>query len=470
MKSKNLLLTILFSVVFGTTIFAQVGNTNIYFPESVQVVGTFNGYSTTPYGTDYRTTTYRTVSTVSSTAKPTDGRGQWATTINVATSGGDVTPANLAGGGGNGGGFLFISGPSTSRFNNKWAFSGVAQATLNTVNNGVKEGAKDMGIDMSTPGYYTFVMNDAGYVDTKFFIGRTSAAPVTVARTSQTVNGDNSITVSITTSAALSSEAVYVRYVTDAASDFSGTTATSIVAATGSGTSYTATIPAPASSTTIKYYIFTSTATGLATAAESDKSLSVIRYDDNSGANYTTPIVLPINLQFFTGTSNNEAVSLNWKTSVEINANNFNIEKLTNSTWNTIGTVAAQNIGGSNYSFIDNAPDNGSNTYRLKLVDKDGTSNYSAAITINAQVTSGLKLYPTLVNSNSINIVFNEQKAGKATIKVTALNGKVLQQNTVNVNEGNMVLQQTLPLLTKGNYVVTVSTAKTQKTFTIVVQ
>ena len=75
-----------------------------------------------------------------------------------------------------------------------------------------------------------------------------------------------------------------------------------------------------------------------------------------------------------------------------------------------------------------------------------------------------------MVNSNSINIVFNEQKAGKATIKVTALNGKVLQQNTVNVNEGNMVLQQTLPLLTKGNYVVTVSTAKTQKTFTIVVQ
>lgn len=465
MKCKFLLSTMLFSVAFTTVSFAQ----NVFSGERVQVVGSFNGYGTTPYGTDYRTTTYRTLSTTAT--NPNDGRGQWATTINVAATGGDVVPINMAGGGGNG--FLFISGPTSSAFQNKWVFNGVGQAAINGVNSTVYNGSTDMGLDMSTPGFYTFVMNDFGYSasdNTKFFVARTDAAPVNVTRTSEVVNVDGTITVNIVTSAVPSTgEQVYVRYVYGIASDFSGATPTDGVRATGSGTAYTAIIPAPLTSTTVKYYVFTSTATNLGSASEIDRSLSVIRYDDNAKANYITPIVLPIGLKYFNGVSNSESISLKWKTSTEQNANSFDIEKLTNN-WTKIGTVSAANVSGTSYEFTDNAVANGSNTYRLKLVDKDGKSSYSAAITINAQVTSGLKVYPTLVNTNSINVVFNEQKAGKATIKVTALNGKVLQQNTVNVNAGNMVLQQTLPLLTRGNYLVTINTAQAKKTFTILVQ
>lgn len=466
MKCKFLLSTLLFSLVSSTALHAQ----NVFSGEPVQVVGSFNGYATTPYSSDYRTSAYRKVSTT--TANPKDGRGQWATTINVAATGGDVTPTNMVGGGGNG--FLFISGPSTSRFQNKWVFSGVGQAAINGINDCVYQGSTDMGLDMSTPGYYTFVMNDFGYsasADTKFFVARTDAAPVTVTRTSQIINADGTIIVNIATNTAPSiGEQIFVRYVYGAASDFSGSTATDGVRATGNGTTYTATIPAPPSSTTVYYYVFTTTATNLGSASELDRTLSVIRYDDNGGANYSTPIILPIALKYFNGVSNTESVSLNWKTSEETNANNFDIEKLTSNNWTKIGTVSAANVSGTTYEFNDYSAVNGSNTYRLKLVDKDGKSSYSAALTVNAQVTAGIKLYPTLVNSNSINIVFNEQKAGKATIKVTSLNGKVLQQNTVNINAGNMVLQQTLPSLTKGNYVVTVNTAQTQKTFTILVR
>jgi hypothetical protein len=81
---------------------------NIFSGEPVQVVGTFNGFSTTPYNSDYRTTSYRRLSVT--TGNPTDGRGQWATTINVQNSGGNVTPINMPGGGP--GGFLFITGTS----------------------------------------------------------------------------------------------------------------------------------------------------------------------------------------------------------------------------------------------------------------------------------------------------------------------------------------------------------------------
>ena len=47
---------------------------NIFSGEPVQVVGSFNGYTTTPYGSDYRTTSFRRVSV--NTGIPTDGRGQ----------------------------------------------------------------------------------------------------------------------------------------------------------------------------------------------------------------------------------------------------------------------------------------------------------------------------------------------------------------------------------------------------------
>lgn len=72
---------------------ASVYSQNIFSGEPVQVVGQFNGYTTTPYNADYRTTSYRGVTT--NAGIPTDGRGQWVTTINVQNSGGDVTPINM---------------------------------------------------------------------------------------------------------------------------------------------------------------------------------------------------------------------------------------------------------------------------------------------------------------------------------------------------------------------------------------
>ena len=103
---------------------------NVFSGEPVQWVGRPNGYSTTPYNSDYRTTIYRKVSTTAT--NPSDGRGQWTTTINVQNSGGNIAPDNMPGGGG--AGWLLISGPSGNRFQNKWNFNGVGQAALNAVN------------------------------------------------------------------------------------------------------------------------------------------------------------------------------------------------------------------------------------------------------------------------------------------------------------------------------------------------
>ena len=173
MKKVYLLLFALFT--FSVS-FAQ----NIFSGEGVNWVGQINAYSQpTNLAVDYRVLTYRKVSTTA--VNPTDGRGQWTNTVNVQSSGGNVTPLNMPGGGGTG--FLFTSGPAAGQYNNKWAFGGVGQAALDAVNGMTYQGASDMGIDMSTTGYYTFVMKDAGYVGTGFYVGKTTNAPVTITHT-----------------------------------------------------------------------------------------------------------------------------------------------------------------------------------------------------------------------------------------------------------------------------------------------
>ena len=262
-------------------IFAQ----NIFSGEPVQWVGRPNSYLTVPYNSDYRTTAYRRISVNS--GSPTDGRGQWSTTIFASTSGGNIGLDNMPGGGG--AGWLMISGPLSNRFQNKWNFNGVGQAAVNAINDiTLQSGGQDMGLNMGVAGYYTFNMRDNGYSSSQVFIGFTSAAPVTVTRTGQSFNPINySSNISISTSASpTANETVYIRYKVGS-SDFSS--GTSIVQATGSGTSWTAAIPQQTCGVTVYYYVFTSTRSisQLNGDSEQNRSLAAIRYDDNSGNNYS---------------------------------------------------------------------------------------------------------------------------------------------------------------------------------------
>ncbi len=271
-----------FAVIFSLDTAAQ----NIFSGEPVQWVGRPNGYSTEPYNSDYRTLGYRKISTTA--ANPADGRGQWATTINVQIAGGDITPDNMPGGGG--AGWLLISGPEANRFQNKWNFNGIGQAAINSTNDiTFQSGGEDMGLDMSAPGYYTFVMSDTGYANSDAFVAYTAAEPVTVTRAADGfVSGVPGIGIS-TSATPSAGENVFVRYSTTA-NDF--TTATSIVQASGSGTTWIAALPTQPCGTTIYYYVFTSTRTlaQLTADSEADRSLAAISYDDNAGSNYSLEV------------------------------------------------------------------------------------------------------------------------------------------------------------------------------------
>ena len=300
LSKVNCLTSLLLFVFCSLQLHAQ----NIFSGEPVQVTGSMSGFGTSSSAN----ATYRRITTT--IGNPTDGRGQWVKTYNAQLTGGDVTNANMTGGGS--GGFLFISGPAANRFQNKWVFSNVAQARRDSINIAdAYNTGQDMGLNMSTAGRYTFVFNDCGYtsVNARYYVGYTLNNPVIPTNVSQSIQANNSVLVNITTSAAPSpGERVFVRYTS--AATFASASTTNIVEATSTNapanTTWQATIPSQAPGTSIRYYAFTSTLplSRLNQLTEIDKTLCCLQVNDNGGNNYVVAFIPKYNVTFSVDVSN----------------------------------------------------------------------------------------------------------------------------------------------------------------------
>ena len=89
---------------------------------------------------------------------------------------------------------------------------------------------------------------------------------------------------------------------------------------------------------------------------------------------------LPVRLSHFEVANEGNAAHLTWSTTEEVNASHFEVERsFEGKNWHRIGDVKA--LGNSTiekaYHFVDAQVANGVNYYRLKIVDRDGSSEYS---------------------------------------------------------------------------------------------
>lgn len=108
----------------------------------------------------------------------------------------------------------------------------------------------------------------------------------------------------------------------------------------------------------------------------------------------------PVSLISFDATREAQTAVLSWATAEEINSDRFEIEhSLNGKSWRMIGKVAA---GGNSkntqrYSFTDVNPANGANLYRLRMIDRDGTFDYSRAKSLEFDISIETALYPNPV-------------------------------------------------------------------------
>ena len=158
------------------------------------------------------------------------------------------------------------------------------------------------------------------------------------------------------------------------------------------------------------------------------------RYADNTtGAAPLgfSPLLLPVTfINFYLNKTNNE-IHISWATANESNNNHFEIERSFDAgTWSVIAIVTAAGNTNSitNYTFTDKNMNADVAYYRIKQVDNDGRTTYTAIRSIkNNNAASTTEIFAG--SNKNITIKFDVVKSN-VSVKIWNLNGQSLMQQS----------------------------------------
>lgn len=167
-------------------------------------------------------------------------------------------------------------------------------------------------------------------------------------------------------------------------------------------------------------------------------------------------IVTPVKLVMFNAVKNGNDVAVNWRTANELNTKLFQVEWSSNGRgFSPIGTVNA--YGNSdvprNYSFTDRNVSAGSNFYRLKIIDANGSFAYSPIVKLNFTAKGNTRVYPSVTNDN-LHIELNAAKQEAVTLLVLDHTGRLLSSKKVQVSAGYNKIDYTAAHLPAGEYII----------------
>ncbi|MFN0291826.1 T9SS type A sorting domain-containing protein [Pedobacter helvus] len=187
--------------------------------------------------------------------------------------------------------------------------------------------------------------------------------------------------------------------------------------------------------------------------------------DDFVYANYLENInVLPVVLDGFSATKQNNGVLLNWKTLSEKDNAKFEIFRFgdIDQTPKLIKTVTAKGntTTPTNYSIIDNSPLVGNNYYKLVQIDFNGKADTLA--TASAKIgfdKSNFNVYAQ--SANSLRLSINSLADESAALEIYNLSGQCLLREKVRLSAGTNQLTVPATLVT-GVYVAVLKTKEDQ--------
>jgi hypothetical protein len=188
-----------------------------------------------------------------------------------------------------------------------------------------------------------------------------------------------------------------------------------------------------------------------------------------------TPSVLPVSLVNFAAAKTEKGNVLNWSTATEKNSDHFQVERSANATtWVAIGKVASHNNSTTlqQYSFTDNSA-NGTVYYRLKMVDLDGTTEYSKVVMVksSAQQTSTLSVYPNPVqNAETMTVKLTATENTTATVSVIDMMGNVVKHvaQTAQIGENTFTIETAA--LKPGMYLVQATAGASKEASRVIVK
>lgn len=164
---------------------------------------------------------------------------------------------------------------------------------------------------------------------------------------------------------------------------------------------------------------------------------------------------LPVHVLEFSAAPRLSGIQLSWKVREEDNMASYEIERSTNGqTFTRIGDVAARNLStASIYSFFDQAPGNGVNYYRLRLIELNSSARYTLIVRVDAAaVKSNVLIYPNPVAGQYVTLLLNNMQKGSYELLFYNNIGQVAFRQTIHHSSGSTTRNISLPVHLKGIY------------------
>jgi len=175
---------------------------------------------------------------------------------------------------------------------------------------------------------------------------------------------------------------------------------------------------------------------------------------------------------FFSGqVADHRSVKLSWSAGQELNAGQFIVERNTaGADWTPIGTVAVKGYSSiaSDYDFTDVNPLEGANNYRIRMMDKDGRTNYSKILTLSiADAAREISIYPNPIIDNAFQV--KAPSTGAILVHVFTLTGQSLYLSSL---QGQTQYRVNLPATIPHNSYIVIQVTGAAKTqaFTVLNQ
>jgi len=178
------------------------------------------------------------------------------------------------------------------------------------------------------------------------------------------------------------------------------------------------------------------------------------------------PGALPVELTSFTARYFSPEVRLSWSTATELNNYGFEVERSSDGIiWEEIGFVAGagNSFSPKQYSFTDNLAESGkldgSMTYRLRQIDRDGTTEYSRVVYVRlGDISGSVELYPAYPNpfNPSTTLSYSLPESTTLSVRLYNLFGQeiAMLNDTVEQEAGFHTIDFNGAGLSSGTYIV----------------
>ena len=191
----------------------------------------------------------------------------------------------------------------------------------------------------------------------------------------------------------------------------------------------------------------------------------VLEYFENGGDNRVSFAMsangsLPVKLSGITAkVTAADKVQVNWKVSEETNFSHYVVQRSTGGqAFADIALVAGQENDihiETAYRYTDHLNYSGLVYYRLKMVDKDGSAEYSSVVSVSLNVKEGsVKIYPTIIDNGSL-YVESADKMEQGTVQIIDMHGRLMLQRH-NISNGRNQVSLGNSQLSAGSYLVRV--------------